>query len=342
MCGIFGFTSWNSQTDRLFSTLANDMESRGSSSWGGTCGTSLIKRLGGITSTIDNVFRTWDTRYGLIFHTRAPSAGTGRTVEDAHPFLFSRELALNNTKSDEFILTKKIIGIHNGYVSTHNNLKTKYPDRKDFSVDSMHLFKHILDDLPLTEISGSGAIAWFETICKEYTDPTKPGEYLSSRLFLARFDSDALHIGKLDTGEMVFASTKTTIERAARLTDVNIVEYLTIKPRKRYELTKDVNGAGVLTELEDMNFGTSTNCYQGGVINGTYQAPGLSSSSFQRGTANSRGAFPEKSGVSFALYESQEFSSCPGCNTFINPTTHALCDECLEWWITQNKNVLAN
>lgn len=343
MCGIFGFTSWNKQTDRLFAILADEMESRGNTSWGASCGTSFIKRLGGITSTIDNSFRGWDDKYGLIFHTRAPSAGTGRAAEDAHPFVFSRELVLTGLPvNDEFYFTKKIIGIHNGYVGSHNALKIKYPERKEFSVDSMHLFKHILDDLPLSEINGSGAIAWFETVCKEYLDDTKPGEYVSSRLFLARFDSDALHIGKLDTGEMIFSSTKFAIEKAARLNDVNIVEYLTIKPRVRYELVKSDIGEASLVELEAMEFGSTSNCYQGGVINGVYHAPGNSSSSFPQGQANSRDAYPEKSGGGFVLVESQEFSFCPGCNTAIDPTVKALCDECLEYWVEQNKNVLVN
>lgn len=342
MCGIFGFTHWNSQTDRLFATLADEMESRGGTSWGSSNGTHYIKKLGGITTSLDNAFRSWDMQYGLIFHTRAPSSGTGRAAEDAHPFIFSRELIIkDNPATPEFIYTKKITGIHNGYVSTHGSLKTKYPERKDFSVDSMQLFKHITDDLPLSEIAGSGAIAWFETICKEYTNTNIPVEYLSSRLFLARFDTEALHIGKLDTGEMVFASTKSAIEKAARLTDVNVAEYLTIKPRKRYELTKDAEGKAILVELEDMNFGTSTNCYAGGVVNGVYQAPGAEQS-FHRGGAMYGYVSPENKNADFVLCERQEFNLCPGCNTGIDPTVKAVCDECLEYWVLQNKHVFAN
>lgn len=346
MCGIFGFTNWNSQTDRLFATLADEMESRGGSSWGASNGTTFIKRLGAITRTIDNGFRGWDDKYGLIFHTRAPSSGTGRAVEDAHPFIFSRELSnLNNTVPDS-ILSLRVTGIHNGYVAAHNTLKTKYPERKEFSVDSMHLFKHICDGNPIEEITGSGAIAWFETICREYFDNNIDNEYLSSRLFIARFDTDALHIGKLDTGEMVFASTKEAIEKAARLSDVNVTDYLTIKARTKYELVKNADGVASLVELEEMKFGTTSNCYGGGVINGTYHAPGATGPNFPQGQQGNHGYWKgngansnANSNANFALVPSSEFFMCPGCSTAIDPTVAAICDDCLSAWVGSYVNI---
>lgn len=333
MCGIFGFTHWDAQTDRLFPILADAMEDRGGTSWGASDGMNFIKKLGGITKTIEPTFRQWDNRYGLIFHTRAPSSGTGRQVEDAHPFIFSKELTtINNTVPDS-ILTLRVTGIHNGYVASHNTLKSKYPDRKDFSVDSMHLFKHICDNEPIDEITGSGAIAWFETIGREYLDGNTPPDYLGSRLFLARFDTDNLHFGRLDTGEMVFASTKDAIEKAARLADVKITEFLTIKPRTKYELVKTENNQTALVELEEMKFGSSTTSYSGGVINGRYHAPGESSPNFPHGQHGSTVSWPVNSVKNFVLKESDDFTICPGCNTTIDPVEAAICEDCLSLWV---------
>ena len=334
MCGIFGFTHWDAQTDRLFPILADEMESRGGSSWGASDGMNFIKKLGAITKTIEPTFRKWDNKYGLIFHTRAPSAGTGRTVDDAHPFIFSKELTtINNTVPDS-ILTLRVTGIHNGYVASHTTLKTKYPERKDFSVDSMQLFKHICDDAPIEEITGSGAIAWFETIGREYLDGNTPPDYLGARLFLARFDTDNLHLGRLDTGEVVFASTKDAIEKAARLADVNIKEYLTIKARTKYELVKAENNQVNLVELEAMKFGSSTTSYSGGVIDGRYHAPGAHSPNFPQGPSGSHVSWPGNSGSSIVLAENADFNKCPSCSTTINPVEEAICDDCFAMYIS--------
>lgn len=328
MCGIFGFTSWNGQTDRLFPIIADEMESRGSTSWGTSNGITFLKRLGPITKTIDHSWRGWDCTKGLIFHTRAPSAGTGRAVDDAHPFMYRRPLTIGNTP--EYTLHRGVIGLHNGYVASQHTLKTKYPDRKDFSVDSMHIFKHICDDDDISEITGSGAIAWFETVFKEYVDTNKPVEVLERRLYLARFDTEALYLGVLDTGEIVFASTKDAIEKSARLACTNVVKYLDTKARTKYELI--TGEPAELKEIGPMPFGTTANCYTGGVVNGHYQAPGESRGSFTGGQSSNRGMYLGKNERK-DLEPDADFFLCPGCDTKIDPLKCAICDDCLEVWL---------
>lgn len=330
MCGIFGFTDWNTQTDRLFPIIADEMESRGSSSWGTTNGDQIYKKLGAITKTIEHNFRGWEHARGLIFHTRAPSAGTGRTVDDAHPFMFYRILDLNS--NPEFQLYKGVVGIHNGYVSNNFALKNKYEDRKDFSVDSMHIFKHLCDGTDTAEITGSGAIAWYETIIKRYTNAGKPDELLDRRLFLARFNTDSLHIGRIDTGEMVFASTKEAIEKAARLACTNIAEYYTIKDNIKYELLP--GSPASIKEIGPLVFGKASDSYSGGMVNGVYQAPGACAGNFPHRSHDNRGVYLGKSGKS-GLSNDPNFDLCPGCDTKIDPTTRAICDDCLEMWIDE-------
>jgi hypothetical protein len=322
MCGIFGFTNWNSQTDRLFPILALAMESRGASSWGASNGNEVIKKLGAITHTIDHEFRNWNNNHGLIFHTRAPSSGTGRAVEDAHPFQFTK---LIDDEHKDFIITKTVTGIHNGFVASHDKLKTQYADRSGFTVDSQHIFKHILDEAPLTEITGSGAIAWYETFIRKYRNEENKIEIADRHLYVARFDSDSLHIAKLDTGEMVFASTKDAIEKAARLANTHITGYYTIEARTKYEIVPGTDSQ--LYKLGEMKFGSGSTSYGGGYVNGKYVPPGH----YTPGAAAQAGMYLNKS--QSPMVPNTDFGLCPSCDTPIDPAVMAICNECLEFWV---------
>ncbi len=336
MCGIFGFTQWNNNTIPLFPVLANEMEERGTTSWGVSNGQTFLKSLGGITSTLDNKFRDWDITHGLIFHTRAPSSGTGRAVENAHPFSFSRDI----TSIDDTDRTIKVVtGIHNGYISNHAALKKQYEDRKDFDVDSKHLFKHICDDLPVSELYGSGAISWFETHVRIALE--QPDTILSSRLFIARFDTEALHVARLDTGEIIFASTKAAIAKSATLSNIKVKDWLTIQPRTKYEILHNPEGESQLIQLEPMEFGKGSVSYQGGFVNGHYHAPGDSQAgffdkgrtqpNFPNNTSHHHGVYLRNSGG--GLIEKENYTQCPGCKKEFDPEVEAVCNECLGWWL---------
>lgn len=328
MCGIMGWTQFGPKVQRLFPVLAIEMERRGSTSWGTTNGLSLTKKLGGISHTLTMDWLEWPREEGHIFHTRAPSGGTGRTVECAHPFHFHKQVG----EVDGLPRLRHITGIHNGYISGGTELVKKYPDRVGFDVDSMHAFKHILDDLPTSELGGSGALAWYETYTIGDPHNTEAIVVESNELNLLRFNTTDLHIGKLieEDGSTVwvFASTKDAIEKAARLAGVTIEEFKTIDSNKQYRLT--VNGPEF---VKDMEFGTgsrTTYSHHGGYsADGRYIAPGEyyagGTSGFQRGSGSSYGG-------SISKNESRpkvNVDKCPLCETAdIMPEMQVVCEDC--------------
>src|ERR1700734_3632924 len=164
MCGICGTSNLTDTTRRMMPYLLWSIEDRGRDSWGATDGTDCVKVLGPVTSSFerhaDHVLG-WDR---AIFHTRAASTGEV-TVENQHPFRFVRggtidpEGNIIDTPEDPWL--KTVVGIHNGIVSNHLELKNKY-SRHNFDVDSMHIFRHIVDGRPMSEIYGWGNLAWYD------------------------------------------------------------------------------------------------------------------------------------------------------------------------------------
>jgi len=172
--------------------LAWEMEKRGQHSWGTTDGYEIVKHVGPILDTYE-LPNHWKQ---AIFHTRHATHGDV-TVVNQHPFEFQ---AADNAR---------IIGIHNGIITSHQGLNTKYS--RDFPVDSMHVYAHIAANLPLSELTGYGALAWYRVI-----DPTPDSLGTPPVLHLARFNMYDLHVASLKSGEIVFASLKEPIEKAAR------------------------------------------------------------------------------------------------------------------------------
>lgn len=292
MCGIFGFDKYTPQTAKMIPILALRMEDRGKDSWGDSDGINIFKSMGKITETWAPIEK--QNMEPLIYHTRMPSVGA-TNLDNAHPHKVQNE---NNF----------IIGIHNGTLSNNTSLNTEH--NRQFSVDSLHIFQHLLENKPTEDLIGSAVVA--------YIKDGNPKE-----LYLARSNSWALHVCKLDTGEIVFCSEKPPIEQAACLNGIGITSWYTVKEHKLhtikdgtfYVLDKDF-------KLESL---PPTPFYQRPPV--TYSSYGSSYISTGYRNNNSPSYFRFRAGEclgSINVYTNQY------CSSSTPKKSMAICDKCLE------------
>lgn len=140
MCGIYGWSlpvSSRIEKNRkavMAGVLAITNDTRGGDSWGFYDLRTLVHGLGDISNA---AIQTID-KHLLMAHTRKATTGS-ISCQNAHPFEIGN-----------------VIGAHNGIITNHTELNTKY--KREFAVDSMHIFGHLNDGLPLTDVYGYGAI----------------------------------------------------------------------------------------------------------------------------------------------------------------------------------------
>ena len=224
-------------TRRMLPHLLWEIESRGRDSWGATNGFEVIKNVGPVINTFNNhreeIF-SWDR---AIFHTRGASTGPVNT-DNQHPFTFS------NAPEGSPEWKRTVVGIHNGVIANHEELNKKYS--REFTCDSMHIYKHLAEGREMREICGWGNLAWYDFL----------PEHLEGNLRLLRFNADNLELARLTTGELVFCSTQAPIVRAALIAGSSVQTFYNIQPETIYTIEMEGEKATVYSSKKKLVFGT--------------------------------------------------------------------------------------
>lgn len=262
MCGIFGWSLTDEgmragSLGSLGSALAMANELRGPDSWGiaypGEENKVMIqKTVGLITRRIH--FRMMK-HHILMAHTRRKTVGA-INEKNAHPWHIG-----------------DIVGAHNGMVSNYDALQKKYPEMKDYEVDSQTLIHLIAKKMDITEAHGWGTV--------EYFNLQEP-----ETVYLGRGNQGDLGVAGIGTSKktclgVVWSSTSYDLERALRLAGF---PYFMFKIKEQ-RLVRIVNGK--LEKMGRFEFGyrsfptPPTQTYQCGSDN-SYEDP-------TRGGPTSRG-----------------------------------------------------
>jgi Glutamine amidotransferase domain len=219
MCGIFGYVcrdNYEKGLDIAIPIMAVYMESRGSHSWGFSDGVEIIKDTGGISNGLNpSLFG----RKQAFFHTRHATTGS-HTKENAHPWTFEKD-------------GNKLVGMHNGIITNDDELNNKYS--RKFEVDSMHIFQHIVENRPMKEIRGYGAVVY----C------------MDGQIYLGRFNGGQLAVARTKFGT-VFASTQETVNKAMKMAGLDVETFYQVDDEKLYV----IQDANLFTTEIDFHFGS--------------------------------------------------------------------------------------
>lgn len=203
-------------------TLAICMEQRGDHSWGVTDGNTIYKTKGSIIDTFV------DCDYnGPTYHTRMASVGAV-SDRNAHPFRYEG--------------VNIVTGVHNGHIGNYQALKDKY-NRKDFEVDSEHIFANLAEGKPIADLNGSGVVVWYE----------QPADKsVAMRRYFSRFNSEAMHFVKMKSGEIVMASTRDSLIIASQLASADIEYFYDTEAKARYWVELDPDRPGHMGLYKDI------------------------------------------------------------------------------------------
>jgi len=220
------------QREILAVMLSAQNDTRGGNSWGvfDPDAEHVIKGLGDIVKHWKSLFE----RDRVMCHTRLATTGD-ISVENAHPFV-----------------VKNLVGAHNGVISNHEWLNTRYGRKCD--VDSEHIFQHLADGLDLDDIDGYGAIEW--------VDRASP-----DRLLLCRLTSWAdLAVAALSGGGVIWSSDELHLKAALLAADISRYRMPVVVSEK---VLCVVHGKLKSTEAE-----LSMNAFWGYYSNGRYSSFG--------------------------------------------------------------------
>lgn len=214
MCGIFGSPRLTPAIRNMLPYIGIAMESRGEDSWGGAGSDDgeLIKHSGKLTNSwhesLDDISE-WD---GGIFHTRGASGGGAQRslAANAHPF--------TSVKPDG----TTVVGIHNGVIQNSRALNTKY--KREFEVDSQHIWEHRAAGHSWKELTGWANLAWWET------------DEHGRCIHLARFNTSALEVAQLESNDIIFCSLQAPVEIIARMMGNPVKTWYKIDEAQHYRL----------------------------------------------------------------------------------------------------------
>jgi hypothetical protein len=137
-----------------------------------------------------------------FLHTRHATHGDV-VAANAHPFVMGN-----------------LVGAHNGVLSNHFELNTAH--KRNFAVDSMHIFQHILDGLPMSDLKGYGAIEYFR----------------DGAFYVGCCNDGSLEVALTSAG-VVWASTADAITFACRQAGVELKHFYKVEQGKMYRIESD-------------------------------------------------------------------------------------------------------
>ena len=199
MCGIAGWNLTEKPGNEFFSTLAAAMQSRGEQAYGVYHGGMISKGIGPI---LEKLPASKMASLAGFLHTRHATHGDV-IAANAHPF------AMGN-----------LVGAHNGVLSNHYELNLAH--KRNFAVDSMHIFQHILDGLPMDDLKGYGAIEYFR----------------DGAFYVGCCNDGSLEVALTSIG-VVWASTADAIAGACGQAGVELKHFYKVEQGKLYRIESD-------------------------------------------------------------------------------------------------------